>query len=146
MPRNRRLRVLWPTLRLGHRATPSTICLHLLYPHRFLASFLMLLWPLCLWSFFSLSSLSPVFVIRPGDRTIFLFMIYLLSFFSLSFLVWYVLSLCSWSIFSLSHSLSPVRDPSRWSYYLSVHDLSSLSHFTSFLSRLYIAVRLLVVL
>ncbi len=82
--------VLWPALRLGHRATPSTVCLHLLYPHLLLASFVMLLWPLRSWSLFSLS-------------------------------------------------FPPVCDPPRWSYCVCVHDLSSLSHSPSFLSRLYIA-------
>ncbi len=82
--------MLWPTLRLGYRAAPSTVFL-VLYLHLFWAP-------------------SQVFV----------------------------LSVCSWYIFSpsLSLSFSPVRHSSRCSYYLCVHCLCSLSLVLSCLYRL----------
>ncbi len=43
---NRKVKqLLWPP--------PSKAFLHLLYPHLFLASFVMFVWPLCSWSLFS---------------------------------------------------------------------------------------------
>jgi hypothetical protein len=56
---------------------------------------------------------SLLYEIHPGVRTIFVFMIYLLSF-----------------------TLSPIGDPSRCSHYLCVHDLSFLSLCLSCLYRL----------
>jgi hypothetical protein len=53
--------MLWPALWLDHRATPSTISLH-----RSWCSF-----DLCVHDLFSLS-LSLLFVIRPGDRTLYI--------------------------------------------------------------------------
>jgi hypothetical protein len=93
--------LLWPTLWLGHIVAPSTVSL-LLYLHLFLAPFS------CSFS------LSLLYDIHPGVRTIFVFTLSPVRH----------PSRCSYYL--CVHSLSPVRHPSRCSYYLCVHSLSLL--------------------
>jgi hypothetical protein len=91
--------LLWPTLWVGHIVAPSTVSL-LLYLHLFLAPFSCsfslspVRYPSRCSYYLCVHSLSLLYDIHPGVRTIFVFTV---SPFSL---------LCSWSLFSLSVSLA----------------------------------------